>query len=153
MRRDSITAATVSAVLTCALAVGVSGCAAGTSPTDTPSPSSSEAPGPTPTVSPAPLATGQIPVPGQDPDATVNGFDPLTVFTLCRTRMLSEYPAITNYRLYEKDDVYTASGRATVVVNVPFGTLPDGRPQGIMVCEVTGTPAAPEISYTGPVDG
>jgi hypothetical protein len=138
--------------LACALAVLVSGCTANPPPTDSPSPSSSAHTEPTPSITPAPLATGQIPVPGQDVDAPVNGFDPRTVFMLCRARMISDYPTITNYRPFAKDDVYAADKPTGVNVQLPFGTLPDGRPEGIMVCAFTGTPAAPEISYTGPVD-
>ena len=103
-------------------------------------------------MTPKPLATGQIPLPGQDIDAPVNGFDPLTVFRLCRAKMISDYPTITNYRPYAMGDVSPAVDGTGVNVQLPFGALPDGRPEGIMVCEITGTPAAPKISYTGPVD-
>ena len=138
--------------LACALAVLVSGCAANPLPKETPRPSVSAHAEPTPNITPGPLATGQIPVPGQDIDAPVNGFDPRTVFTLCRAQMISDYPSITNYRPYAKDDVSAAHKGTGVNVQLPFGTLPDGRPGGIMVCAFTGTPAAPVISYIGPVD-
>ena len=133
-----------------AIAIMVAECAANPSPKDTPSASARAEP--TPTITPGPLATGQIPVPGQDIDSPVNGFDPRTIFTLCRTRMASDYPSITNYRPYAKDNVSAAHEGTGVDVQLPFGMLPDGRPEGIMVCEFTGTPAAPVISYTGPVD-
>lgn len=140
------------AALACALAVLISGCAPSPSPKYTPRPSARVHAEPTPSITPGPFATGQIPVPGQDIDAPVSGFDPRTVFGLCRTRMLSEYPSITNYRPYAKGDISAAHTGTGVEVELPFGTLPDGRPEGIMVCEFTGTPAAPVISYTGPVD-
>jgi hypothetical protein len=133
-----------------ALAVLTSGCAAKPSPQDTPSASAHTAP--TPSFTPGPLDTGQIPVPGQDIDAPVNGFDPRTVFELCRTRVISDYPSIPNYRPYARDDVSPARTGTGVDVQLPFGTLSDGSPEGIMVCELIGTPAAPEISYTGPID-
>ena len=66
--------------------------------------------------------------------------------------MMSDYPTITNYRPYAVGDVTPAVEGTGVNVQLPFGTLTDGRPEGIMVCEITGTPAAPKISYTGPVD-
>ena len=103
-------------------------------------------------MTPKQLATGQTPLPGQVIDAPVNGFDPLTVFTLCRAKMVSDYPNITSYRPYATGDVYPAVEGTGVNVQLPFGALPDGRPEGIMVCQFTGTPAAPKISHTGPVD-
>ena len=132
------------------VALLVDGCAANPSTKDAPSASAHAEP--TPSFTPGPLATGQIPIPGQDVDSPVNGFDPRTIFTLCRTRMTSDYPSITNYRPYAKDDVSASHEGTGVNVQLPFGALPDGRPEGIMVCQFKGTPAAPAISYTGPVD-
>ena len=152
MRRDTIHRGARYAALTCGLALIISGCAAIPSTPDATSPTSSRHTESSPSMTPKPLATGQIPVPGQDGDAPVNGFDPLTVFTLCRAKMVSDYPNITNYRPYATGDVSPAIEGTGVNVQLPFGALPDGRPEGIMVCELTGTPAAPEISYTGPVD-
>ena len=152
MRRDTIHRATWGAALSCSLALIISGCAAIPSTPNATSPTSSGHTEPSPFVTPKPLATGQIPVPGQDGDAPVNGFDSLTVFTLCRAKMISDYPTITNYRPYATGDVSPAIEGTGVKVQLPFGALPDGRPEGIMVCEFTGTPAAPKISYTGPVD-
>ena len=152
MRRDTIHRGAWYAALTCGLALIISGCAAIPSTPDATSPTSSRYTEPSPSMTPKPLATGQIPVPGQDGDAPVNGFDSLTVFRLCRAKMISDYPTITNYRPYATGDVSPAIEGTGVNVQLPFGALPDGRPEGIMVCEFTGTPAAPEISYTGPVD-
>ena len=152
MRRDAIHRPAWGAALICSLALVVSGCAASPSPPDAASPTSSGHAEPSPSATPKPLATGQIPVPGQDVDAPVNGFDSLTVFRLCRAKMISDYPTITNYRPFATDDVSPAVEGTGVNVQLPFGALPDGRPEGIMVCEITGTPAAPEISFAGPVD-
>ena len=152
MRRDAIHRAAWGAVVTCSLALVVSGCAASPPPPDAASPTSSRHAEPSPSITPKPLATGQIPVPGQDVDTPVNGFDSLTVFRLCRAKMISDYPTITNYRPYAINDVSPAVEGTGVNVQLPFGALPDGRPEGIMVCEITGTPVAPEISYAGPVD-
>ena len=148
MRRHTLHAAAWGTALTCSLVLVVSGCAASPSPSDATSPTSSGHTEP----SPKPIATGQIPVPGQDVGAPVNGFDSLTVFRLCRAKMISDYPTITNYRPYAMSDVTPAVEGTGVDVQLPFGVLPDGRPEGIMVCEITGTPTAPKISYTGPVD-
>ena len=152
MRRHTIHAAAWGATLIFSLALVVSGCAASPSPSDGISPTSSGHTEPSPSMTPKPLATGQIPLPGQDIDAPVNGFDPLAVFRLCRAKMVSDYPTISNYRPYATGDVYPAVEGTGVNVQLPFGALPDGRPEGIMVCQLTGTPAAPKISYTGPVD-
>ena len=152
MRRDTLDRAVWGTALTCSLALFVSGCAASPSPPVATSPTSSGHTEPSPSMKPKPLATGQIPVPGQDVDAPVNGFNPLTVFGLCRAKMISDYPTITNFRPYATGDVSPAVEGTGVDVQLPFGVLPDGRPEGIMVCEITGTPTAPKISYTGPVD-
>ena len=152
MRRDTIHRVTWGAALSCGLALIISGCAAIPSTPDAASPTSSGHTKPSPSTTPKPLATGQIPVPGQDADAPVNGFDSLTVFRLCREKMISDYPTITNYRPYAMGDVSPAVEGTGVKVQLPFGALPDGRPEGIMMCQITGTPAAPEISYTGHVD-
>ena len=152
MRRDTIHRGAWGAALTCGLALLISGCAAIPSTLDATSPTSSGPTEPSPSTTPKPLATGQTPLPDQEIDAPVNGFDPLTVFTLCRAKMVSDYPNITSYRPYATGDVYPAVEGTGVNVQLPFGALPDGRPEGIMVCQFTGTPAAPEISYTGPVD-
>ena len=152
MRRKVVHATAWGAAITCSLALIVSGCAASPSPSDAISPTSSGHTEPSPSMTPKPLATGQAPLPGQDIDAPVNGFDSLTVFTLCRAKMVSDYPKITSYRPYATGDVYPAVDGTGVNVQLPFGSLPDGRPEGIMVCQFTGTPAAPKISYTGPVD-
>jgi hypothetical protein len=138
--------------LACALAVLVAGCAANPLPKETPRPSVSAHAEPAPSITPAPLATGRIPAPGQDVDTPVNGFDPPTVSTLCRAQMISDYPNIANYRFFAKDDIYVTYNGSGVNVQLPFGTLPDGRPEGIMVCAFTGTTAALVISYIGPVD-
>jgi len=152
MRHDVISTAARGAAVICSIAVVVSGCATSPSPPYATSPTSSGHTEPSRSMTPRPLATGQIPVPGQDVDAPVNGFDPVTVFTLCCAKMVSDYPNITNYRPYATADVSPSVEGTGVNVQLPFGVLPDGRPEGIMVCEVTGTPAAPKISYTGPVD-
>jgi len=152
MRRDTKHAAAWGATLTFSLALVVSGCAASPSQPDATNPTTSAHAEPSPSMTPKPLPTGQLPVPGQDIDAPVNGFDSATVFSLCRAKMISDYPTITNYRPYTMDDVSPAVDGTGVNVQLPFGVLADGRPEGIMVCEITGTPAAPKISYTGPVD-
>ena len=152
MRPVNLRATSWGAALAVSLALVISGCAANPSPPDATSPTSSVHTEPSPSMAPKPLATGQIPVPGQDGDAPVNGFDSLTVFKLCRAKMISDYPTITNYRPYATGAVSPAVDGTGVNVQLPFGVLPDGRPEGIMVCEITGTPAAPKISYTGPVD-
>lgn len=155
------------AAISCALAFLVSGCTLSAGSPDAPrntgqsqgpshTASASHSPSPSPTLSPDPLETGQIPVPqqtpGQDPSTLVNGFDPLTVVALCDARLKADYPDISGYRPYATGDVFPAHGGPGVGVQRPYGKIPDGRPYGIMVCAVDGTPAAPIITYTGGID-
>jgi hypothetical protein len=142
-RRRSERAALVATVLALSLAA--------CSPGDPPP---SAAPGPAQSET-SDATNGPTTEPSDDPAQpdTSNSLDKPALWTACLDRLTAEYPELdpAEYGGYADESVSELEDGA-VYVSIPWGTLPDGRPESEFNCSFSGVPQNPVIDWVGPTD-